>query len=188
MTNPAYQAALCDPRDSQLVVIDIQERLSAAMDEKVRAQVVRNTGILLEAAGRLEIPVTITEQYPKGLGTTVSELAGQLPEESSRLEKTCFSGCAAGDFEASLSHRQVVLTGMESHVCVLQTALELHALGRQVFVVEDALCSRRKASHKNALSRMRQAGVVVSNTESVIFEWLRDAQHEQFKALSRLIK
>lgn len=188
MTNPAYHATLCDPSDSQLVVVDIQERLAAAMDEKVRTQVVNNTGILIQAATLLEIPVTATEQYPKGLGVTVPELAERLPESATTMEKTCFSGCAASGFEASLTRRQVILAGMESHVCVLQTALELHALGRQVFVVEDAVCARRKPNHKNALARLRQAGVVVSNTESVLFEWLRDAQNEHFKTLSRLIK
>lgn len=188
MTNPAYHATLCDSKDSQLVVIDIQERLSGAMDEEVRTRVVRNAGILIEAATLLEVPVILTEQYPQGLGPTLAELAGKLPESSASVEKTCFSGCSADGFEASLSGRQVVLAGMETHVCVMQTALELHALGRQVFVVEDAVCSRRKPNHKNALARLRQAGVVVTNTESVLFEWLRDARHEHFKALSRLIK
>lgn len=187
MTNPVYQAALCRADAAQLVIVDIQTRLSAAMEEKVRAQVLRNAGILLEAAAALQVPVSYTEQYPKGLGATEAELAARLDPDT-RIEKTTFSSCGAAGFEQAVTRRQVVLAGMESHVCVLQTALELHALGRQVFVVEDAVCSRRKASHKNALARLRQAGVIVTSTESVLFEWLRDARHEQFKAVSQLIK
>jgi nicotinamidase-related amidase len=168
--------------DSALAVIDIQERLAAAMPE--REAVVRATGILVEAAARLGIPVLATEQYPKGLGRTVSEVAGKLPAGCAPIEKTCFSACAA----LPLSRPQVVLAGMEAHVCVLQTALELVAAGRTVFVVEDAVCSRSEANRRNALARMHSAGVVVVNSESVIFEWLRDAGHEHFRALSKMIR
>jgi len=168
--------------DSALVVIDIQERLASVMP--VREAVVRATGILLQAAACLEIPVWFTEQYPKGLGSTVAEVAAMLPKGAQRVEKTCFSGCAA----LPLTRPQVVLAGMEAHVCVLQTALELAATGREVFVVADAICSRTEANHANALARLRHAGVVVTNTESVIFEWLRDAAHEHFRAISKLIR
>jgi nicotinamidase-related amidase len=167
---------------SALVVIDLQERLAAAMP--MREPVVRATGILLEAAARLDIPVLVSEQYPKGLGATVMELACKLPEGTPRIEKTCFSACAA----LPLTRPQVVLTGMEAHVCVLQTALELLAAGREVFVVSDAVCSRTEANYSNALARMQAAGIIVTNTESVIFEWLRDAAHEHFRALSKLIR
>ena len=84
--------------------------------------------------------------------------------------------------------KQIILAGMEAHVCVLQTALELHATGLQIFVVEDAVCSRRMKNKINALARLRQAGVIVTNTESVLFEWLRDAGHEHFKTISALIR
>jgi nicotinamidase-related amidase len=168
--------------DSALVVIDIQERLAAAMP--ARDAVVRATGILLEAAARLDIPVLVTEQYPKGLGPTVAELTARLPERAVRVEKTCFSGCSV----LPLTRRQAVLAGMEAHVCVLQTALELAAAGREVFVAQDAVCSRAEANCANALARLAAARVVVTNSESVIFEWLRDAAHEQFRALSKLIR
>ncbi len=191
MSNPAYTAALCDAARSRLVVIDVQERLAGAMDEAVREQVLRNTGTLVQAANLLELPVLRTEQYPQGLGPTARELEVHLPDSAAPLEKTCFSACAAPGFRERLSdtsRQQTVLVGMETHVCVLQTALELHALGQQVFVVDDAVCSRRKANHKSALRRLTQAGIVVSTTESTLFEWLHDADHEHFKALSRLIK
>jgi nicotinamidase-related amidase len=168
--------------DSALVVIDIQERLAAAMP--ARDSVVRATGILLEAAGRLNVPVLITEQYPKGLGATVPDVAVKLPEGSTRIEKTCFSASGA----LVLTRPQVVLAGMEAHVCVLQTAVELAAAGREVFVVADAVCSRTEANYSNALARMSSAGIIITNTESVIFEWLRDAAHEHFRAISRLIR
>ncbi len=167
---------------SALVVIDIQERLAAVMP--MREAVVRATGILLEAAARLDVPVLVTEQYPKGLGATVPGVACKLPQGTPRIEKTCFSACAA----LPLTRPQVVLTGMEAHVCVLQTALELVAAGREVFVVRDAVCSRTEANYSNALARMQAAGVILTNTESVIFEWLRDAAHEQFRAVSKLIR
>lgn len=100
------------------------------------------------------------------------------------MEKTTFSACAA----LPLSAAQVVIAGMEAHVCVLQTAIELAAAGREVFVVGDAVCSRTEENRTNALDRMRAAGVVVTNTESVLFEWLRDAGHEHFRELSKLIR
>jgi nicotinamidase-related amidase len=167
--------------DSALVIIDIQERLAAIMPS--RDAVVRAAGILLEAADRLSIPVYVTEQYPRGLGATMPELLAKLPNGAPRIEKTSFSACA----ELPLTRRQVVLAGMEAHVCVLQTALELAAAGQEVFVVEDAICSRAEANCRNALARLHASGIVLTNTESVIFEWLRDAAHEQFRALSKLI-
>ena len=139
---------------------------------------------MLEAAARLDIPVWLTEQYPKGLGSTVAELASKLPEGTRHIEKTSFSACAA----LPLTRPQVVLAGMESHVCVLQTALELAAAGREVFVVANAICSRTEINHTNALARMQAAGVVITNTESVVFEWLRDASNEHFRVLSKLIR
>ena len=168
--------------DSALVVIDIQERLAAAMP--AREPVVRAAGILVEAAARLEVPVLVSEQYPKGLGHTVAELAGKLPAGAVRVEKTSFSACGA----LPLTRPQAVLAGMEAHVCVLQTALELSAAGHEVFVVADAVCSRAAVNYSNALARMRDAGIVITNTESVVFEWLRDASHEQFRAISKLIR
>jgi nicotinamidase-related amidase len=107
------------------------------------------------------------------------------------MTKTGFSCCAADGFTASLQRlgrKQVILAGMESHVCVLQTALELKQLGFDIFVPEDAVCARSRRRSENALARLRQAGVVVTHCESGLFEWLRDAQHPQFKAVSKLVK
>ena len=182
---------LCHAETSQLVVIDIQERLASAMPEKAVARVMDNTAVLLQAAKLLGVAVTRTEQYPKGLGETKPGISQHLDSKSVCIEKTCFACTGSSDFTNRLSIKrrpQIILTGMETHVCVLQTAIELHEQGFQVFVVEDAVCSRNKHRHKNAIARMRQAGVIVTNTESVVFEWLRDAKHEHFKAIAKLIK
>ena len=191
MSMSGSRSALCDRAESILVVIDLQERLAAAMPPDARERTVRNTGILLQAAGKLGVPALLTEQYRKGLGPTVSEVSSHAGESVRSFEKTCFSCRGADGFPSAISdtgRRQLVLTGMEAHVCVLQTAIELLGEGREVFVVEDACCSRLAANHQNAMNRLRQAGAVVANTESVLFEWLRDARHEQFKAISRLVR
>jgi nicotinamidase-related amidase len=184
-------SALCSAETSQLVVIDIQERLASAMSEKVMARVIANTNTLLQAAALLDVAVMRSEQYPKGLGETRKEIQAHLPGNTACVEKTCFACTGSADFSNRLSKQrrpQIILTGIETHVCVLQTALELAEDGFQVYVVEDAVCSRNKHNHKNALNRLRNAGVIITNTESVIFEWLRDASHEHFKAISKLVK
>lgn len=175
--------------DSVLVLVDLQERLATAMDPVIFRAVSRNAGILLEAAKTMGVPVLATEQYPKGLGRTVAALGALVP--AAPFEKTRFSCAADESFLGALraaGKTQVVIAGMEAHVCVLQSALELRASGREVFVVEDACCSRNPANHANAMHRLRSAGVVVTNTESVLFEWLRDARHAQFKAISALVR
>ncbi|HQU15281.1 MAG: hydrolase [Chromatiales bacterium 21-64-14] len=182
---------LCDAAHSTLAVVDTQARLAAAMAEHDRARVVSTIGRLIEAAGRLGIPVQVTEQYPQGLGATVPELLTRLPAATRRHPKTGFSCCTAQGFMDDLEHtarKQVVLTGMEAHVCVLQTALDLHVRGHQVFVVEDAVCSRRADHCANGLRRLRDAGLVITNSESVLFEWIRDSRHPDFKAISALVK
>lgn len=182
---------LCQASLSQLLIIDVQERLAGTMDAAVLQALVRNTNILIEAATALNVPILRTEQYPKGLGPTLPEIAQALPAGQTACEKTGFSCCAAAGIEASTSdvvRKQIILTGMETHICVLQTALDLQQRGNQVFVVADAVCSRRKSNYQNALARLQNAGIIISNTESVLFEWLQDASHPQFKTLSKLIR
>jgi len=144
----------------------------------------RNARILLAAAARLGVPAIVTEQYPKGLGRTLPAVAEAIPPDATRAEKTCFSAAPA----QRSGRPQTVIAGMETHVCVLQTALDLLAQGGEVFVVEDACCSRNPANRANALARMRAAGAIVTNTESVVFEWLRNAAHPEFKAISALVR
>lgn len=182
---------LCDCTRSQLLGIDLQEKLIGAMPAEIVAQVIRRTVTLIEAAKALAIPMIFTEQYPQGLGHTTANIAAALPDGVTPVSKTCFSSCGAQAVQAQLAdpqRRQVILVGMETHVCVLQTALELHLQGMHVFVVQDAVCSRHQSNYQNALQRLQQAGVIITNTESVLFEWLRDANHPQFKTLSKLIR
>ena len=184
-------ALLCDNRKSVLVIIDVQERLSTAMPEKVLKKILEKISLLSRAAALLNIPVIVSEQYPKGLGSTLSNITSSLPDNVLIKEKTCFSCASNPDFITtleSLNKKQVILVGMEAHICVTQTALELQSSNYQVFISEDAVCSRTKHNYKNALQRMRQAHCVISNSESICFEWLRDAKHSQFKKISSLIK
>lgn len=183
-----YAARLCERSLSRLLLVDMQERLMAVMRPEDRAEVEQNSGRLLAAAHQLGVPVEVTLQYPKGLGPTVAPLAEHLQDSDGQTEKTSFSCCAVDTLNARLTGGDIVICGTETHICVLQTALELLANGEQVFVVEDAVCSRDPRHKANALARLRQAGAVITNHESVLFEWLRDAADPQFRAVSRLIR
>jgi nicotinamidase-related amidase len=183
--------ALLSAANSLLIIVDIQAKLLAVMPEAEANLITANTGSLVEAAAILNIPVLLTEQYPKGLGATDTNIAQKLPEAMQVFEKTGFSCCLAEGFCAALEssgRKQIILAGLEAHVCVLQTALELRYKGYQVYVVEDAICSR-KAGHKSyALQRMQQQGITITNHESVLFEWLRDASHPDFRSISGLLR
>lgn len=183
---------LCQSAFAQLLIIDAQERLAAAMPGDVLERTLTNINRLVQSAKLLEIPIIWTEQYPKGLGNTVAAIRDQLPEDAVPTQKTCFSCCTAAGFERALTEepkrKQVVLVGMEAHICIVQTASGLQRWGYQVFVAADAICSRHADKRENAIERMRHAGIQVTNTESVAFEWVGDSQHSQFRELSRLFK
>ncbi len=182
---------LLSVKNSLLIVVDLQSKLSAAMPEAEAELMTANARSLVEAAGLLNIPVLLTEQYPKGLGATDTAITDILSEDTLIFDKTGFSCCAAEGFTdtvASTDRKQIILVGQEAHVCVLQTALELMHFGYQVHVVEDAMCSR-KAEHKfYALQRMQQQGATLTNYESVLFEWVRDSTHPEFKKISGLLR
>lgn len=170
---------------SVLVVIDVQEKLVPAIPNG--ETLLEDIGVLVRAATELSVPVFVTEQYPKGLGPTVPSLRGLLPNP---LEKMRMSAATAlGWPTASSSERwQVVLCGLETHVCVLQTALDLVSLGYQVFVPVDAVGCRRPSDGEWGLRRLASAGVVVTTLEGALFEWIEDAAALEFKAISRLVK
>lgn len=173
--------------DTVLMVIDIQERLVAAMDHG--ENVINNTDVLITVAKDMAIPVLTTEQYPKGLGCTVEKLNCNLDKDLV-YEKISFTGCTE-EVVASLKktgRKKVLITGMETHVCVFQTVRDLLADGYQVFVVGDAVCSRRKYNYKNALDLMEAMGAVITNTETVCFDLLKEAGTDLFKKVSKLIK
>jgi len=173
---------------SCLLIVDVQERLTPVMTDPRR--VIHHCGLLIRAAQRLEIPVLASEQYPKGLGPTMIDLRQMLPE-SDILAKTHFS--AAADPEiirriGELGRPQVVLAGIESHVCVLQSALDLKSRDFDPVVVMDACASRRPESEQMAWGRLRQEGVPLVSVEMAIFEWLHQAGSAEFKDLSTLIR
>jgi nicotinamidase-related amidase len=173
---------------SALMVVDIQARLAPAMHELDR--LVGNVGTLLDAARRLSVPIIITEQYPKGLGHTLEQIALRAGD-ATVLDKVEFSAAANPGilerFEA-LDRPQAVLCGMEAHVCVLQTALDLMEQGLDVAVVRDACASRRAESAEAAYRRMEAEGVVIATTEMVVFEWLGRSDSPAFREVSKLIK
>jgi nicotinamidase-related amidase len=183
---------LCQSAFAQLLIVDAQERLAAAMPEDTLEPMLANLGRLVRAAKLLEIPIISTEQYPQGLGSTVPAVREHLPEPCTPTEKTCFSCCAASGFERALTEqperKQIVLAGLEAHICILQTASGLQRWGYQVFVAADAVCSRKIENRDNALERMRHSGIQVTNTESTVFEWIGDSKHEQFREISKLFK
>ncbi|KGK91325.1 hydrolase [Desulfosporosinus sp. HMP52] len=170
-----------------LLVIDIQEKLVPVM--KYGEKVIQNTNTLISVAKKLGIPILATEQYPKGLGKTVSELSSQL-EGSLTYEKMTFSGWTSEVTSAlkGLGRKKILITGTETHVCVFQTVRDLLANGYQVFVVGDAVCSRTKGNYLNGLSLMSSMGAVVTNTETVFFDLIKQSGTPLFKELSRLIK
>jgi nicotinamidase-related amidase len=176
-------------QQSQLVVIDMQMKLAPAMPQDAMQSAIKNCSILIQAANHLSVPIIVTEQYPQGLGETLPDISQHLANLKA-IPKTAFSACGEPKFMQQLQRDKsaIFLTGMEAHICVLQTASALQAIGKQVFVVEDAVISRATANKANALARLRDAGCVISNTESVVFEWLSDANHEAFKAISKLIR
>lgn len=182
---------LCDSGNSVLTVIDIQTRLTAAMPAKVLARLQRSSSLLLRAAAALDIPVYATQQYPRGLGSIEPEILKLFPDSAEMYEKTCFSCAGADGFMGDLKQsgrRQVVLTGMETHVCVLQSAIDLLNLDYEVIIASDAVCSRQRESYETSLQRMRQAGAIITTSESLVFEWLRDSKHPHFKALQPFLK
>jgi nicotinamidase-related amidase len=181
---------LCEVEKSQLVIIDIQTKLGAAMPAKVLNRVLQNTRLLLQTAELLDVPVHATEQYPKGLGPLEPRVREYLPAGVHRWEKTAFSCARADGFLASLrdaGRTHIVVTGMEAHICVLQTVVDLVAHGFTVFIAEDAVCSRKLENYQNALLRMQRSGASVVSAESVVFEWLGDARHDRFKAVAALL-
>ncbi len=169
--------------ESVLVVIDIQERLVPAMQAPART--LRNTRMLLAAAAECGVPAILTEQYPKGLGHTVPEIAGAAGE-SAVIPKThfsCMEEPAFRDAFKALGRRQAVLVGMEAHICVVQTAASLLEEEYDVFVVSDATASRTLESEQACLTRMTASGAFVVTTEMVVFEWLGKAGTPAFKRL-----
>lgn len=178
---------ILNQNESVLVIVDIQERLAAVMSDKQK--VVDNCLHLIEVSKLLNIPILLNEQYPKGLGPTVNEIREALhPYEP--FEKVTFSCCRGGSFLNALAasgRKKVMLAGMETHVCVLQTVIDLLKAGYPVHVVKDATCSRTPDNFNAGAEFMRDAGAVITCTETVLFQLLEKAGTDEFKAISKRI-
>lgn len=180
---------LLNSDNAVLVVIDVQEKLCRAMSDKVLARLTANSSILLEAAKELGIPVIATVQYVKGLGETLPALKEKL--EGVALEKMTFSCCGESSFPdklKELGRNQIIVTGMETHVCVLQTVIELLDTGYCVHLVRDAVMSRSKENWQTGVEAARDAGAVITSTEAALFQLLRVAGTDEFKKLSKLVR
>lgn len=179
---------MIDAKRSSLLIVDVQQNLVPVMADP-RA-VLRGCTILLRAARRLEIPVLVSEQYPKGLGHTMGEVLAEAPEGAvvEKMHFSCAYEPAIMDRLGATGRQQVVVAGIEAHICVLQTALGLKAAGMEVFIVADACSSRDPANHRAAMDRLNANGVSVVTVEMALFEWLHCAGTDEFRELSRLIK
>ncbi|MBP1695683.1 MAG: hydrolase [Deltaproteobacteria bacterium] len=173
-----------------LVVVDVQDVLMKQMNQGVAEKVIRNIRTLLAFAKEMAIPVVITEQYPKGLGSTVSDIKMELGP-TLPIEKVSFSCCGVETFNEKINQpgrKQVILTGIETHVCILQTADDLIQKGHEVHAIADAICSRRKLDWEIGLRWMERKGAMISTTEIIAFQLLKEAGTEEFRALSKWLK
>ena len=171
-----------------LVAIDFQERLFPVMHqkEKLLRQIIK----LIRGAGVLEIPVILTEQYPKGLGTTLPEIMELLPDVKP-IEKNCFSCCDADEFQQALEQtrrKQVLVCGIEAHICVYQTAMALKQSGYEVQVVSDGVSSRDPENKMISLSKLSNSGIDPTTVETALFELLKVASGDRFKQISNIVK
>jgi len=172
-----------------LVVIDVQEAFRSVVNDF--ALIASNIAIAVRGFQILDVPVIVTEQYPKGLGRTAEEILLAFTDEPEIFEKTAFSSCGNEDFVAklrSLNASQIVLCGVEAHVCVSQTAHDLLDRGFQVHLLEDSTSSRYEHDKKAGLAKMHSSGVIPSSFEMALFELMSDSKHEKFKEIQSLIK
>jgi nicotinamidase-related amidase len=174
---------------SVLTIIDMQEAFRTKIPDF--SEVAERIATMVRAAKLLGLPVVVTEQYPKGLGRSASEILEVLPDNTQIIEKTTFSSCGVAPFQSQLNDlgaKQIIVCGIEAHICVNQTVHDLIAAGFQVHLLTDCITSRKKQNKKIALRKMEAAGAIPTSVEMAVFEMMRDAKHEQFKAIQGLIK
>lgn len=178
--------------DAILVVVDVQEKLVPAIDADLYPVSLKNIRIMIEAAAALGIPIVVTEQYPKGLGRTVPEVREMLKGKDHRLlEKVTFSCARDEGFLAAIAaagRRQIVIVGMETHVCVYQTSVDAARAGFSVFVLDDAVSSRFLHNYRSGLQALRDAGCTVFSTETAVFQLLKAAATPDFRKVAPLVK
>lgn len=174
---------------SRLLIVDVQEKLVAALSDSTHGRLVSNCRFLIEGARLLGVPVTATEQYPQGLGPTVASLAELISERPAKKRFSALECTGWPTAANALDDRfQIVVAGMESHVCVMQTVLDLLSAGYQTTVVADAVAARGDLDHQIALERMANCGATITTAEAVLFEWCESAEAPEFKQLSALVK
>lgn len=179
-------AELLSASSSRLLIVDMQEKLLAAMKDRIT--IGQKCVKLIHGAKVLNVPVDATEQYPEGLGSTVEVIAELVPERPSKMKFSCSDSLKWAESETDPEQpHQIVIAGIEAHVCVLQTAFDLLAKGFEVFVVADAVTSRNKSDYEFGLKRMADSGVHLVTTEMVLFEWCEVAGTDEFKQVSRII-
>ena len=174
-----------------LVVIDMQERLIGAIPEEKREPTTKNAALLIEAAKTFAMPITVTEQYPKGLGPTIAEIKDRVGDGFKPIEKVVFSCARSPEFKSVIEEthkRQALICGIETHVCVLQTVIDMINNGYVLYVPADAVASRKDLDWEKGLNLIEKAGAVVGTTETFIFQLLERAGTEEFKKISKLIK
>lgn len=177
--------------DAVLAIVDIQERLLGALAEDRRAAVVERALVAVDTARVLGIPVLVSEQYPKGLGPTVAAIRERLGDQFDPVEKLAFSCGRSPEFRLALERtgkRDVILCGVEAHVCVLQTALDLKREGFRVAVAADAVASRRDLDRDTAIALLRQEGITIGTTEMFAFQMLECAGTDEFKQVAKIVK
>lgn len=175
-----------DSSRSGLLVVDLQEKLCPAI--RSADNVVRQTLRLIEAANTLGIPTAATVQYPKGLGPLVDSLAEHFPNPEEKLSFSAAVCRQSLDRWISEGRDQIIVVGIETHICVLQTVLDLIAEGLRVFVVAEAVAARHGHDHETGMDRMANEGGTITTVESVLFEWLGTADRPEFKSISKIIK
>ncbi len=175
--------------DSVLIIIDVQEKLFAVVNEQDR--LVRNLIKLIRTCKLLDIPIIITEQYPRGIGHTIEVIKQELGDAYCPIEKTSFSCFGCPEFERrllELGRRTLLLTGIELHICVYQTAIDALVRGYKPVVIYDATSSRLRPDYEVCLHRLLHKGVDVATTDMIIFELLKDASHPKFKDVLKIVK
>ena len=175
--------------ESALVIIDVQDKLFRSIDGRYRPTIIGSISKLIRSARILGIPVIHTEQYPKGLGRTVPELASLLNNDA--IEKLSFSCFGSEEFKDAVTEsmaRYLIITGIETHICVNQTAFDAMEYGYTPIVVEDGTGSRRPNLHENAIRKMESNGILVESHEMIIYEWLESAENRKFRDVLEIIK
>jgi nicotinamidase-related amidase len=178
-----------EARQTALVIIDMQESFRSVISDF--AETAARIALVAHAMRLLNVPIIVTEQYPKGLGHTANEIKAVLPIDLNIIEKTAFSSCGAQSFEAELERTQalhVLVCGIEAHICVNQTAHDLLERGHRVHLLMDCITARTPHNKYIGIAKMQHSGAIPSSTELALFELMRDAKHEQFKAIQKLIK